>query len=86
MGNYNFHVSINASHEYLTLFPLLGVIVLQKIRSSSFLSRFLDFVGQYSIMIEWKEWDHEADDLSTMGDKKTLVAMLDYGLLNFFIC
>jgi len=35
-------------------------------------------------MIEWKEHDHEADDLDTMGDKQTIVALLDCGILKLF--
>jgi len=46
----------------------------------------LDFVGQYSMMIEWKEGGHELVDLVAMGNNHTLVALLDCGLLKSFRC
>ena len=37
-------------------------------------------------MLEWKEWEHEANDQATLNDRATMVSLRNYGLLKFFMC
>ena len=37
-------------------------------------------------MLEWKEWEHEANDQATLNDQATMVLLRNCGLLKFFMC
>ena len=37
-------------------------------------------------MLEWKEWEHEANDQKALNDRATIVSLRNYGLLKFFMC
>ena len=37
-------------------------------------------------MLEWKEFEHEANDQAALGDRATMVSLRNYGLLKFFMC
>ena len=37
-------------------------------------------------MLEWKEWEREVNDQTTLNDHATMVSLRNYGLLKFFMC
>jgi hypothetical protein len=37
-------------------------------------------------MLEWKEWEHEANDQAALNDRATMVLLHSYGILKFFMC
>jgi hypothetical protein len=42
------------------------------------------FVGNFATMIEWKEREHEMDDLAALRSPRTRAALRACGLLKFF--
>lgn len=37
-------------------------------------------------MLEWKERDHEVNDMMDLGDQGIVDALMDCGLLKIFMC
>ena len=44
------------------------------------------FMWQDLTMLEWKEWEHEANDQAALNDSATMVSLRNCGLLKFFMC
>lgn len=41
---------------------------------------------QVSKTLEWKEREHDNNDIMDLGNQGIIYALRDYGLLNFFLC